>query len=200
MRLWSLPLRLLLILALAALVSGAWLFRQDLVRMAGPRLDDAFGAGAGEPIEPAPHRAVDSVVLSAAEMTSLLATGLPPKVAAHMDSLSVELGDDRVRVSARLETAQIPGGMLGPLAGVFDAWERVTVEGPVIATAPGNAEWRVDALSVRGVTLPAQTSRWLIDRALPGARDGVVPLALPRGIHSLRIRPTGVVLYREDPR
>ena len=211
MRLWALPLRLLFILMLAAVVSGAWLFRQDLVRLVGPRMSEALGAGAGEPSPRgrAPVRetvdsmhgwSVDSVVLSAGEMASLLATGLPPKVAAHMDSLSVELGDDRVRVSARLETAQIPGGVLGPLVGVFDAWERVAVEGPVIATAPGNAEWRVDALSIRGITLPAQTSRWLIERALPGAREGVVPLVLPRGIHSLRIRPTGVVLYREEPR
>jgi hypothetical protein len=214
MRLWALPLRLLLILVLAALVSGAWLFRQDLVRAVRPRMtpmSEALGAGAGQPgprgLERAREKvdslhgwAVDSVVLTAGEMASLLANGLPPQLAAHLDSLSVELGIDRIRISARLETAQILRTALGALAGALGAWERVAAEGPVVATAPGQAEWRVDALSVRDFTLPAETSRRLIERALPGAKDGVVPLVLPRGISNLRIRPTGVALYRKEPR
>jgi hypothetical protein len=140
----------------------------------------------------------DSVVLTAGEMASLLASGLPPRVHAHLDSLAVELGEGRVRVSARLETAQIPREALGPLAGALDPWERVAVEGPVVATAPGQAEWRVDALSIRGFTLPAEASRRLVERGLPGAKEGVVPVALPRGIRGLRIRPTGVALYRKE--
>lgn len=214
MRLWTLPLRLFLILTLAALASGAWLMRRDLIRTLRPqvaRLGDALSAAAVEPdarnlararakIDSMNGWGADSVMLTAGEMASLIATGLPPRISAHFDSLSVELAEGRVRISARLETAQIPREVLGPLAGAMDAWERVVVEGPVVATAPGQAEWRVDALSVRGFTLPAETSRRLIERGLPGARDGVVPLVLPRGIRGVRIRPTGVALYREEAR
>jgi len=214
MRLWALPLRLLLILVLAALVSGAWLFRRDLVRAVRPRMtpmSEAMGAGAGEPgprgLERAREKvdslhgwAVDSVVLNPEEMASLLASGLPSKLAAHLDSLSVQLGTDRIRISARLETTRILRDALGSLGGVLGAWERVAAEGPVVVTAPGQAEWRVDALSVRDFSLPAETSRRLIERALPGVTDGVVPLVLPRGISNLRIRPTGVALYRKGPR
>jgi hypothetical protein len=214
MRLLTLPLRLLFILALAVLVSGAWLMRRDLIRALRPqvaRLGEALSSAAVEPdtrnlararakIDSMHGWGVDSVILTAGEMASLIASGLPPKISAHFDSLSVELGEGRVRISARLETAQIPRDVLGPLAGAMDAWERVVVEGPVVATATGRAEWRVDALSVRGFTLPAETSRRLIERGLPGARDGAVPLVLPRGISGLRIRPTGVAVYPEETR
>jgi hypothetical protein len=214
MRIWALPLRLLLILVLAALVSGAWLFRRDLARVVRPRLtpmSEGMGAGAGEPgprglervrekVDSLHGWAVDSVVLNAGEMASLLVSGLPPKLAARLDSLSLQLGTDRIRISARLETTQMLRDALGSLAGALGAWERVAAEGPIVATAPGQAEWRVDAVSVRDFTLPTETSRRLIERALPGAKDGVVPLVLPRGISNLRIRPTGVALYRKGPR
>lgn len=215
-RLLTLPIRLFGILALAALVSGAWLFRHDITRLLAPRVarvGEALGAGA-VPATPAPEAlsrahdkvdsmqgwSVDSVVLSAAEMASLLDEGIPMKARDHLDSLAVSLGEGRLKVDARLETATIPRELLGPLAGALAPWERVAVEGPLVSTAEGRAEWRIDALALRGFTLPAEASRQLVDRGMPGAHDGVVPVTLPRGIVRLRVRPTGVALYRRDAR
>jgi hypothetical protein len=131
-------------------------------------------------------------------MASLLADGMPREARAHLDSLALVLGEGRVTVSARLETAQIPPDLLGPLAGALDPWERVAAAGPVTMTKPGQADWHVDALTLRGFTLPEEVSHRLVGRALPGARDGSVPLTLPAGIVGLRIRPAGVALYRKE--
>lgn len=213
-RLLALPLRLFGILVLAALVSGAWLYRRDIARLLAPqvaRVGEALGADR-EPATPGPESlarahdkvdsmqgwSADSVVLGAAEMASLIEEGLPAKAREHLDSLAVSLGERRVKLSARLETGAIPKDLLGPLAGALDPWERVSAEGPLEATADGRAEWRIDALALRGFTLPAEASRRLIDRALPGTRDGVVPLVLPRGVARVRVRPTGVALFRKE--
>ena len=215
MKLWSLPFRFLGIIALALLVSGAWLFRRDLVRLvkspmgsvgravpegapglAGP----ASLARARDKVDSLHGWGADSVVLSASEMASIIMDGLPSEARRHLDSLTLILAQDRVMISARLETSAIPRDQLGPLAGALEPWERVTAGGVVVVTKPGWAEWRVDSLTLRGFTLPEQTSRQWIGRALAGARDGAVPLALPRGIAGLRVRPSGVALFREESR
>ncbi len=219
MRLWLLPVRLASLLVLALLLSGAWLFRADLAGIIRPRVAqarDAFGAGAapgraGPAATPTPGAleaaedkvdsmhgwAADSVVLSAREMASLLVAGLPAAARARLDSVSVSLGNDRVTVSGRLETTHIPEEALGLLAGALAPWEAVQGSGTIAAAGSGRAVWRVDALTLRGFTLPAEPSRALVSRALPGVTDGAIPFALPKGIARLRVRATGVTLYRE---
>lgn len=221
MRLWLLPFRLAGLLVLALLLSGAWLFRADLLRLIRPpvaQLREAFGAGghgagapSGAPVGPAPGAlevardkvdsmlgwSADSVVLSAPEMAALLVTGLPPAARSRLDSLSVHLAQDRVTISGRLETTQIPREALGLLADALVPWEPVSGSGVVATTGPGWAEWRVDALTLRGFTLPAEASRHLVSKALPGVRNGAIPFALPKGVARLRVRPSGVTLYRE---
>lgn len=213
MRLWTLPFRVLGIFVLAALVSAAWLFRAELLRLVRPqvaRVTESIGADAGgRPGPAALARArdkvdslhgwnADSIVLSASEMASLLADGLPREARGHLDSITLVLGDGRVTVSARLETAQIPRETLGPLAGALEPWERVSAAGPVTVVKPGQAEWRIDALTLRGFTLPESASRRLMERALPGSNAGVVPVALPKGVAGLRVRREGVALYRTE--
>jgi hypothetical protein len=215
MKLWTLPFRLLGILALAALVSGAWLYRREilrLVRPSRPAAEESAGAtGSGVAGTTALARArdkvdslhgweADSIVLSPSEMASIIVDGLPGDARRHLDSVTVVLGDDRVTISARLETAALPRDQLGPLAGALAPWERVAAGGQVVVTRPGFAEWRVDSLNLRGFSLPAQTSRELIGRALDGAKDGAVPLSLPRGVAGIRVRPSGVALFREESR
>lgn len=213
---WTLPFRLLGIVVLALLATGAWLFRNEIARAVKPgvaEVREALGAGAGTgiPDPKALARArdkvdsmhgwnADSVMLSASELASLLVAGLPREVSERLDSVSVQLGEGRLIVSARLETTQIPAEALGPLAGALQPWERVSAEGAVVATEPGRAEWRVESLSLRGFTLPTEASRRLVEYSLPGARKGAVVFGLPKGVTGLRIRPQAVVLYRGEKR
>lgn len=222
MRLWLLPFRLIGILVLALLLSGAWLLRGELLGYLRPQvaqIHESFGAGgvggAGVPAEAASPSApgaleaardkvdsmhgwaADSVVLSAREMASLLVAGLPAEARTRLDSVSITLADDRVTVRGRLETTRIPTEALGLLAGALAPWESVSGAGAVAMTRTGWAEWRVDALTIRGFTLPAASSRQLVSRALPGVENGAIPFALPHGIANLRVRAAGVTLYRE---
>jgi len=215
MRLWTLPFRFLGILALAALASGAWLYRGELQTLLRPQVERArqalgAGKGGGTPAPAALDRArdkvdsmqgwaTDSVLLTGEELASLLLDGLPRSSRSQIDSVRLTLGDDRISVAARLSTALLSAADLGPLAGALAPWESVTAEGTVRVTQPGRAEWRVDALTLRGFTLPAAASQQLIDRALPGTHEGRVPVTLPAGVGGLRVRPTGVALYRGKP-
>lgn len=217
MRWWVWPFKLVGLLLLAALLSGAWLFRGDLERVLRPRVTrladrvQGLGSGVGDR-RPAPAPSVedkvdslhgwaaDSVLLSAREMADLIRGGLPAEARARLDSLTVQLGTDRVTLTGRLATRDIPKSALGPLAGALAPWERVAGTGLVVVTGPGRAEWRVDGLTLRGFTLPAPASRDLVSRAVPGVHDGAVPFRLPPGVTSLRVRPTGVTLYPGAPR
>ena len=214
MRLWILPFRLLGILALSALISAAWLLRHEILSIVRPqvhRVTDALAPHDGAPTAAARAHgrdkvdsllgwSADSVVLTAGEMAVLLLDGLSPEERSHLDSVTVALGDGRLRVDARLETSQIPPDLLGPLAGVLRAWEPVTVEGVVASSRPGQAEWRIDALTLRGITLPLEASRTLIDRGLPGSDRGRVVVTLPKGVARITVRPAGVALFPERTR
>lgn len=216
MRLWIVPARLLGLLSLAALASGAWLFRHQIVGAVRPevaRVGESLGLGAGvgrasadamirarDKVDSLHGWQLDSVVLTAAETASLIADGLPREARARLDSIGVVLGEGRVTVLARLETTRIPPDVLGPLAGALEPWEPVSAAGSVATASPGMAEWRVDALTLRGFTLPPETSRHLTEKSLPGARGGVIPLTLPRGIRDLRVRAGGVALYGGETR
>jgi hypothetical protein len=133
-------------------------------------------------------------------MVSLVQEGLPAEARRHLDSLTIVLGEGRLTLGAKLETAAIPRDQLGPLAGALQPWEPVSAGGEVAVRRPGMAEWRVDSVTIRGFTLPEATSREFIGRALTGAEDGAIPVTLPSGIAAVRIRPTGVALFREETR
>ncbi len=211
MRLWTLPLRLLGLLGLALLISAGWLLRHEILGIVRPQVDhvaeviEQRGAPSVPPAERARDKVdslhgwnADSVVLTAEEMTAVLLDGLPAETRPHLDSVSLTLEPGRVSVAARMDTREIPGDLLGPLAGVLQPWEPVTVAGDVTAPGSRRAEWRIDALTLRGMTLPAEASRKLVERGLPGAKGGVVKFVLPAGVDRLVVRPSGVALFREQ--
>jgi len=209
-RLVVLVLRLLGLLALALVLSAAWLFRHDLVRIVRPALQDLVEAAdprSGRPDPRARARAndkidslnawrADSVRLTASEAASLIEAAIPRDTRRHLDSLRVILDDGRLTVEGRLERAVLRTQDLGPLADLLDPWERVAVSGPLVAAGPGRVEWRVQAITLRGLTFPEAVSRRLVAGILRGS-GGDVPVVLPAGVAQLRVRPDGVILYRE---
>ncbi len=220
MRWWVWPLRLVGLLVLSLLISAGWLLRDEIAARVRPRVEqiseqvseqvvERVQGDAGVPrardqarardkVDSLHGWAADSILLTPRETAVLIHDWIPAKARRRLDSLQVELGEGRVTVGALLETASIPAEVLGPLAGALDPWERVAVAGAVVVTTPGQAEWRVDALTLRGFTLPEAASRELVSRALPGTHNGAILLALPDGIADLRIRSTGVALYRKE--
>ena len=94
------PIATFLVIAVAALVSAAWLFRSDIVSMVRPKPEESEGMGVARPSDKALASArdrvdslhgwkADSVILSPAEFTSLVTAGLPAEARSHIDSLGV---------------------------------------------------------------------------------------------------------------
>lgn len=193
-------------LLLLLLAAAGWLFRDRVVEaargLAGGRAEPA---AAGRPGTRALRAAraktdalararVDSVILTAPEVASLVGAGLDPEVRRQLDSLEVRLGNGRIEVGARLATARLPRELLGPFGFALRNWERVSGAGPLRVVGPGRGEWLVDRLEVRGVPLPTDAVGEVLGRALgePGRR--ALPVRLPPGVREIHIRPSGAVL------
>lgn len=211
-RLVVLVLRLLGLLALALVLSAAWLFRHELARIVRPAVRDLVEAAdpaSGRPDPRARARAsdkidslnawrADSVRLTASEAASLIEAAIPRETRRHLDSLRIVLGDATVTVEGRVERTAFPKQALGPLADLLEPWERVAVSGQLVDAGPGRGAWHVQAVTLRGLAFPEPVSRRLVAEILHGS-DGDVRFALPAGVAHLRVRPDGVILYRETP-
>jgi hypothetical protein len=202
-------LRLIGVVLLAVFLSAAWLFRENIAGALGHHGDGSTVAA--HPTPKALGRArdkvdslngwhADSVMLTATEMASLLEAGLPRDALTHFDSVGVTLGEGRVGISGRLDTSVIPKESLGPLAGVLSHWEPVAASGTVAMIEPGVAEWRVDRLTLRGITFPETVSRAMVQRAFSGSAGSGIRIALPKGISALHVHPNGVALFPVAPR
>jgi hypothetical protein len=197
--------RLIGILLLAALVSAAWLFRSDIMRVVRPEAAEHGGpvahpspkalAQARDRVDSLLGWQADSVVLSAAELASLVTAGLPAQARSHVDSIGLTLGDDRIELRGKLDTKVIPKDELGPFAGVLNPWEPVAAAGPVTVPKPGFADWTIEQITIRGITLPQSISKSIAQRVFAGSREGRIRIPLPAGIGGLRIRPDRAVLY-----
>jgi hypothetical protein len=203
----TLPFRILGCLGLLVLLALGYLYRDrifDFINQFTSRQTSA-PESVGRPTEGGSRRALDkvdslsawradSVVLTAAEMASLIQSGLDPAFRGQVDSISVTLGVDRIGVEASLLTARIPKNVLGPLGSMVDEREHMSASGTVALVEPGQAVWIVDRLTLGSFPFPRDMIPRLLERAL-GSHSSEVPFQLPHGIRDLRIRPAGVSLF-----
>ena len=137
----------------------------------------------------------DSVVLTPAEFASLVGNGMDRELRSQLDSLQVELREGEIEVRARLRTDRLPRDMMGPFSGMLGASERVLAAGPVRVTRPGAGEWRVRSFRIGELTVPDEMVPALVGRALGHPDRTAVPVAVPEGIRSIRVRAGSAVLY-----
>jgi hypothetical protein len=137
----------------------------------------------------------DSVVLSAAEVASMIGSGLDPSLRNQLDSLQVELQDGSIAVRARLATARLPKELIGPLAVALKPTEPIEAAGPIQVVGPRQAEWALRSFSIRNFPLPRDAVPKLVAKALGDPDRRTVPVRIPAGIREIRVRPTGAILY-----
>jgi hypothetical protein len=209
------PFKALGCLVLLAALAIGWLYRDQVVRE-GRRLlhrievpkaasSSVVGvagrpgtralASAGAKIDSLNGWRADSVVLTPAEVASLMGQGLTPAFRKQLDSLQVELLDGEVKVRARLRTARLPKDVVGPLAGALRPEEPVEATGPLRIVGPGRGEWAVRSFRIRDVPVPEPAVRRLVARALNDPARETVPWKVPPGIRAVRVRPDGATLY-----
>lgn len=138
------------------------------------------------------------VVLSASEMASLITDALAPAAREALDSVEVVLLEDRFVFRAQL-SLNLMAGSLGPLAGMFDRRELLTVAGPARMRGPGIVAWEPDSFVVRAFPFPRAAIPALVNR-LTGGSGGEVLISVPRTVGDLKIRPEGVTFYRRVER
>ena len=203
----TLPFRVLGCLGLVLLLVAGYLYRDRVIdfvhELTGRR--KASSEVVGRPTEGGARRALDkidslnawradSVVLTAAEMASLIGAGLDPAFRDQVDSIAVTLGDGRIGIEASLLTDRLPRDVLGPLGSMVDKREHLSAAGTVELAGPGRAVWIVDRLSLGSFPFPRDMIPRLLERAL-GSHSSQVPFAVPRSLGAVRVRPSGVSLF-----
>jgi hypothetical protein len=204
----SAPFKLLGGLGLIVLLIVGWLYRDRLA----DELRSAFGSGtsgesltSGRPgsrallsarskIDSLNGWRADSVILTPAEVASMIGVGLDPSVRSQLDSLEVQLLDGSIGVSALLATARLPRELMGPLAVALRPKERIEAAGPLQVVAPRQAEWAVRSFRIRDFPIPRDAVPKLVSKALGDSSRRTVPIRIPAGIREIRIRPSGATL------
>jgi len=136
----------------------------------------------------------DSVVLTPAEVASLIGAGLNPTLRRQLDSLQVELQDGEIAVNAKLATARLPRELTGPLAVALREREPVQAAGPIKVVGPGKAEWAVHRFRIRDFPVPRDVVPKLLAKAFGDTTQRAIPVRIPPGIKEIRIRPSGATL------
>jgi hypothetical protein len=201
------PFRLVGGLGIILLLAVGWLYRDRLGDELGRVLGrNSNGSGiAGRPgsrallsarakIDSLNGWRADSVVLTPAEVASMIGVGLDPSVRNQLDSLEVQLLNGSIGVSALLSTARLPRELTGPLAIALRPKERIEAAGPLKVTEPRHAEWAVHSFRIRDFPIPRDAVPKLVARALGDSTRRTVPIRIPAGIREIRIRPSGATL------
>jgi hypothetical protein len=206
----SAPIRLIGWLGLIAALAFGWLYRDRLIR-GGRRLLTGHAAEApvvsgGRPGVRALQSArskvdslngwrADSIVLTPAEVASLMGTGLDPAFRTQLDSLQVELLEGEIAVRARLRTSRLPKDLVGPLGVALRTYEPVQAVGPLRVVGPGAGEWAIRSIRIRDFPLPDAMVPRLVSRALDDPARHTVPWRVPAGVRAIRLRTGSATLY-----
>lgn len=204
------PFRLLGCVGLLVVLGLGWLYR-DLIIREGRRLleggsEASADASTGRPglrslrtarakIDSLAGWRADSVVLTPAEVASLVGNGLDPAIRRELDSLRVRLLHDEIAVRARLRTARLPREALGPLTVALRETEPVEATGTLRVVEPGRGEWEIESFRIRGIPVPGDLVPGLLARTLGRKRQDAMPVAVPAGVADIRVRPDGATLY-----
>ena len=206
----SAPFKLVGGLALVLALAVGWLYRDRLAAelrrlVQGPASSEpatSLGRPGTQALSSAQSKIdslngwrADSVVLSPAEVASLIGAGLQPSLRRQLDSLQVELQDGEVAVKAKLATARLPRELIGPLAVALRDREPVEAAGPIEVTGPGKAEWSVRSFRIRDFPIPRDAVPRLMARAFGDSTRRTIPVRIPAGIREIRVRPDGATLF-----
>ncbi len=203
----TLPFRLLGLVIVLAAAAGLWLYRDKVMGVvAGVArgemtvetlgvADESLRAGAMRKLAGLGGAGADSVVLSADEAATLLATAVGGRLQGEFGALELRLGQDLLRVRGTVRTGKLPSEVLGPAALVVREREPVEMAGPLVSVGAGRAEWRIRDLELRGVPLPTAAVQALLHRAVGDSTARGIPFPLPGGARDVRVSPAGLILY-----
>jgi hypothetical protein len=113
--------------------------------------------------------------------------------------------DDRLYMKAMVTAADLGGPKtLGPLSGLLEGKQELTVGGRLEVLAPGRAQFRVEEISLGELALPSAVIPRILARI--GVKDrtantpgDAVPVIVPTSLADVRVNKGHVTLYKSTP-
>jgi hypothetical protein len=193
---------LLVLIAVAALAAGAWLFRDMIPGLAREREAVVVSPEAAEQAEKKLERmraSGDTIHLNGVEFTSYLRYRAPLQIADQLESAQVDFAGEGVTFSGRLPKDRLPDTRQVRAIGSFlpDTAD-VEVKGALRTLSPGRAALRVDGVSFAKLPVPADVYadalKSLGRRDEPGLGANEYAFPLPPGVGSARVEAGQLVL------
>lgn len=140
--------------------------------------------------------------LTASEVASYVFQTVARTIPESADSAEAAVVGDALYVRAVLPVREIAGtGVLGPLGGLLNDRERLTLGGSFRVIRPGLSEFAVREIKLRDIKVPTGAIPRLVRQISRGNRpDGLAPNALavttPRSLADVRIADGHVTIYK----
>jgi hypothetical protein len=193
---------------LLAIVAAAWIYRDKWLRIvpgARPSRSAETDVSVREPLwEPlSPTAAFTN--LKGSEIASYVFQAAGSTFPAQADSVEAAVIGDVLYVRAVVPTKLIAGsGALGPLAGLLNERERVSLGGSFHVIRPGLSEFQLRDVKLRDFSLPRAAIPRLVQQITKGKRtSGVaadaIPVPTPKSLADVRIANNRVTLYKTTP-
>jgi len=203
----TLPFRLFALAVLALVAYLAWENRDEIRRwvhrvtaepaVSSPEVrasPETLRARARARLDSLERAQADSVIMTAAEVETLVRDAIPAEGRSVVDSLSVELGRGEVTLRAVIDGSKLPAVTLGPLIDWVSGRESVEGRGVLALRRLGVGEWRLEGMKVRGLPLPRALWSRLLATVVP-VDDGSFTFDVPAWVTGIRVTGAGAVLY-----
>jgi hypothetical protein len=198
--------KLILLVLLAVLAGGAWMFRGFIP---GPWQQERVVTEVSEEAAVSAERKLerlreegDTVRLSGAEFTSYIRFRMAERFSTgDLELPNVSFEGETVKVNGRLPRDRIPERdlrRLGPAADFIADTANVAVDGRMRMLAPGRAALKVESVKFEIVPIPREQYLAVLDRVggmeEPGLERDEVAFQLPPGVGAARVENGMLVL------
>ena len=112
---------------------------------------------------------------------------------------------DRLYLRAHVSIADLGGpSTLGPLSGVLEGRQELTVRGRTEVLRPGRAQFRIDEVKLKDLPLPTAVIAKILSRVWSANRDAstagdAIPLRVPPELADVRVSNGRMTLYKNVP-
>jgi hypothetical protein len=141
------------------------------------------------------------LTLEGSDVASYVFLQIVKQMPASSDSFAARIDGDRIRLRARMRTADLGGAVTGLLGKLLGERERVEMGGTLRVIGKGRAEFRVDDVRIRDVGLPDALITRLVHAVASGPRaagldENGLPIAIPPYIGDVRVSNGKITLYK----
>ena len=207
--------RLGCLVVLACLAVGAWFTRDRWMTKVTGSAPAVAGLSTWQPLSPAAgargKRTIESLQsaggpvfanLTAAEIASYVFQTVGHTLPTSADSVEAAVIGDALYVRAIVPMRELAGsGALGPLGGLLNDRERITIGGGFRVVRPGLSEFQVRQIKLRDFKVPSGAIPRLLQQIGRGTRpEGIagdaLPVPTPTTLADVRIADGKVTLYK----